>query len=177
MGEYWLNKSNMKFMIMDACVLIDYMNSEPELFNLIKTYVGPIHVITPIIEEVDSINSFTDLEDLGLILIEPEIEDVFTAGEIDGPTSFQDNLCYLTAKRNELICVSNDKNLRKNCLNENVALLWGLELILELVKAKGISTDDAGHIADKIHRSNPRHINLKILSAFRKKLKDLKQVK
>ena len=77
---------------MDACVLIDYMNGEPDLFKLISSHIGPIYVATPILEEVDSINSIEELEDLGLLPIEPEIEDVFTAEEMDGQTSFQDNM-------------------------------------------------------------------------------------
>ena len=44
-----------RFMIMDACVLIDYMNGEPDLFKLISSHIGPIYVTTSILEEVDSI--------------------------------------------------------------------------------------------------------------------------
>ena len=88
-----MSKANpTRFMIMDACVLIDYMNGEPDLFKLISSHIGPIYVATPILEEVDSINSIEELEDLGLLPIEPEIEDVFTAEEMDGQTSFQDNM-------------------------------------------------------------------------------------
>lgn len=89
-------------MIMDACVLIDYMNGEPDLFKVISSHIGPIYIATPILEEVDSIKSIEELEDLGLIASEPEIEDVFTAEELDGQTSFQDTICFLTAKKTEL---------------------------------------------------------------------------
>ena len=88
-----MSKANpTRFMIMDACVLIDYMNGEPDLFKLISSHIGPIYVATPILEEVDSIKSIEELEDLGLLPIEPEIEDVFTAEEMDGQKSFQDNI-------------------------------------------------------------------------------------
>lgn len=61
-------KSNpTRFMIMDACVLIDYMNGEPDLFKLISSHIGSIYVAAPILEEVDSIKSIEELEDLGLI--------------------------------------------------------------------------------------------------------------
>ncbi len=99
-------------MIMDACVLIDYMNGEPDLFRLISSHIGPIYVVTAILEEVDCITSIADLEELGLIPLEVEVEDVFLAAEMIGPTSFQDNLCLLTAKRQNLTCITNDKNLR-----------------------------------------------------------------
>ncbi len=50
-----------RLLIMDACVLIDYMKGELELFKLISSHIGPIFVATPIIEEVDSINSLDEL--------------------------------------------------------------------------------------------------------------------
>jgi len=151
-------------MIMDACVLIDYMNGEPDLFKLISSHIGPIYVATPILEE---------LEDLGLIPIEPEIGDVFTANEMDGQTSFQDNICFLTAKRQSFTCVSNDTNLRRQCTDSSVPILWGLELILDLTKAGGILKKEASRIAGDIQKSNPRQISVRILSDFEAKLKRL----
>jgi hypothetical protein len=169
-----LSKANpTRFMIMDACVLIDYMNGEPDLFKLISSHIGPIYVATPILEEVDSIDFIEELEDLGLLPIEPEIEDVFTAEEMDGQTSFQDNICFLTAKRQSFTCVSNDTSLRRQCTNADVPILWGLELILDLTKAGGILKKEASRIARDIQKSNPRHITTRILSEFENRLKHL----
>ncbi len=159
-----------RFMIMDACVLIDYMNGEPDLFGLISSYIGPIYVATAILEEVDCIDSIEELEDLGLLPIDVEIEDVFSAADMIGPTSFQDNLCFLTAKRKNLTCVTNDKNLRLQCENSSVLILWGLELVLELTKIGGISRKKAMQIAIEINVSNPRHISQKVLEGFMTKL-------
>jgi len=160
-------------MIMDACVLIDYMNGEPDLFRLISSHIGPIYVVTAILEEVDCITSIADLEELGLIPLEVEVEDVFLAADMMGPTSFQDNLCFLTAKRKNLTCVTNDKNLRLQCENSHVSILWGLELVLELAKTGGISRKKAMQIAIEIHVSNPRHISQKVLDGFLAKLASL----
>jgi hypothetical protein len=169
-----LSKANpTRFMIMDACVLIDYMNGEPDLFKLISSHIGPTYVATPILEEVDSIDFIEELEDLGLLPIEPEIEDVFTAEEMDGQTSFQDNICFLTAKRQSFTCVSNDTSLRRQCTNADVPILWGLELILDLTKAGGILKKEASRIARDIQKSNPRHITTRILSEFENRLKHL----
>ena len=162
-----------RFMIMDACVLIDYMNGEPDLFKLISSHIGPIYVTTSILEEVDSIKTIIELEDLGLIPIEPEIEDVFTAEEMAGRTSFQDNICFLTAKRQNFICVSNDANLRQRCVDSSVPILWGLELILDLTKKGGILKKESLRIAKDIQKSNPIYITTKILSDFEAKLKQL----
>lgn len=160
-----------RFMIMDACVLIDYMNGDPGIFKLISSHIGPVCITTTILEEVDSIQSTEDLEVLGLTLIEPEIEDVFTAVEMIGQTSFEDNVCYLTAKRQGLTCVSNDKKLRKLCMDAAVPTIWGLELILNLTQAGGILKKKAYRIARDIRKSNPRHISARILDDFEDKLR------
>lgn len=162
-----------RLMVMDACVLIDYMYGEPDLFRLIHSHIGQIYVATPVLEEVDSVTSIDELKELGLEPIEPEIEDVFEAGEMEGRTSFQDNICYLTAKRHKLTCVTNDKNLRTLCETSDVPILWGLELILSLVKKGGLTKKEAFHIAEEIHKSNPRHINATVLNGFKAKLKKL----
>lgn len=159
-----------RYMIMDACVLIDYMNGGPELCKLISSHIGPIFVATPILEEVDSIKSLEELEDLGISPIEPEIEDVFAAEELEGQTSFQDNICFLTAKRQGFTCVSNDKNLRRQCMGASIPILWGLELILELTESGGIRKKEASRIARAIQRSNPRYITAKVLSDFETRL-------
>lgn len=158
---------------MDACVLIDYMNGDPDLFKLIASHIGPIYVATPILEEIDSIQSIQELEDLGLLPIDPDIEDVFIAGQLNGPTSFQDNICLLTARRQGFTCITNDKNLRRNCEASEIPTIWGMTLILELTKASGISKKEAAVIGIAIHKTNPRHISKKVLDGFMTKLKFL----
>lgn len=160
----------LKLLIMDACVLIDYIKAEPELFKTISSSIGKLHVVSVIYEEVDQIESPDQLAKYGINLIEPEIEDAFLAAQLDGGTSFQDNLCYLTAKRHGFTCVSNDKQLRSLCTQSYVPTLWGLELILTLVKAKGISGAKAKKIGTLIQQNNPKHITRKILKDFISKL-------
>jgi len=38
-------------MIMDACVLIDFIKTDRTVLELIVKHVGPVHVISPIVEE------------------------------------------------------------------------------------------------------------------------------
>lgn len=42
-------------MIIDSCVLIDYMQGPTNICSLIASHIGPIYVATPILDEVDSI--------------------------------------------------------------------------------------------------------------------------
>jgi hypothetical protein len=155
-----------KLMIMDACVLIDFIKADRSILELVVKHVGPLHVASPIVDEVNEIDGENELVDLGLVIVEPELEDAFAATSKIGPTSFQDRLCLLVAKRYGFTCVTNDKNLRKLCEQEKVPFLWGLELIVELHHASGISAEDACDIAQKIHESNPKHITPKIIERF-----------
>jgi hypothetical protein len=155
-----------KLMIMDACVLIDFIKADRAVLELVVKYVGPLHVISPVVDEVNEIDNENELLALGLIIIEPEIEDAYAAGGRSGPLSFEDWLCLLTAKRHAFTCVTNDKNLRKFCKREEVPLLWGLELISELHKVGGIPGKEAETLAQIMQRSNPKHITDKIVSRF-----------
>ena len=151
---------------MDACVLIDFIKTDPTVLRLIAEFVGPVHVVGAVVEEVNQIEKEEDLIEFGLIIVEPEIEDAYAAAGTSGPISFQDRLCLLTAKRYGFVCVTNDANLRTHCQKENVPLLWGLEILAELHKAGGISAKDAEELAQSIHESNPKHITAKIVRRF-----------
>jgi len=155
-----------KLMIMDACVLIDFIKTGRAVLELVVNHVGPLYVTSPVVDEVNEIDDESELVSLGLIVIEPEIEDAYAAGSRSGPLSFEDWLCLLTAKRHGFTCVTNDKNLRKLCRQESVSLLWGLELLAELHKVGGIPATEAEAIAQAIRRSNPKHITEKIVSRF-----------
>jgi predicted nucleic acid-binding protein len=153
-------------MIMDACVLIDFIKADRTVLELIVKYIGLLHVTSTVVDEVNEIDGENELIELGLIIVEPEIEDAFMAAEQSGRTSFQDRICFLSAKRNNFTCVTNDKNLRKLCEQGGVPVLWGLELLAELHKIGGIPSDEAEYIAQSIHIVNPNHITKKIILRF-----------
>ena len=119
-------------LIMDACVLIDYIKTDRSVLALFSQHVGQAYVLNEILKEVRHIEPDMDLREIGLELVEPEIEDLFLAGANQTAESFQDKLCILTAKRHGYTCVTNDKNLRRLCRSEDVSSKWGLELLLDL---------------------------------------------
>ncbi|NLV97975.1 MAG: PIN domain-containing protein [Desulfovibrionales bacterium] len=155
-----------KLMIMDACVLIDFIKTERTVLELVSKHIGPLYVTSPVVDEVKEIDNENELIALGLIIIEPEIEDAYVASSRFGPLSLEDWLCLLTAKRHGFTCVTNDKNLRKLCQQEEVSLLWGLELVAELYKVGGITHQEASIFAQSIRQSNPKHITEEIISRF-----------
>ena len=160
-----------RLMIMDACVLIDFLKTERAILRLVINHVGSLYVTSPVVDEINEVDSENELEALGLIIIEPEMEDAYAASGQGGPLSFEDRLCLLTAKRHGFICVTNDKNLRKVCDQEGVPLLWGLELVAELHMAGGISLEAAETLAKAIHQSNPKHITENIISRFMSRIR------
>ena len=139
--------------------------------------VGLLHVVGPVVDEVNEIDDEDELGELGLVIIEPEIEDAFAAVSQPGPTSFQDRLSLLVAKRHNFTCVTNDKNLRKLCEQEGVPILWGLQLLAELHMAGGISGKEAEKLAQAIRASNPKHITAQIISRFKEIIRKQERVR
>ena len=147
-------------------MLIDFIKADRTVLELVVKHVGPLHVTSPVVDEVSEIDDENELVALGLIIIEPEIEDAYAASDRSGPLSFEDWLCLLTAKRHGFTCVTYDKNLRRFCQQEGVSLLWGLELVAELHRVGGITGKEADACAQTIRRSNPKHITEEIVSRF-----------
>ena len=162
-------------MIMDACVLIDFIKADRSVLELIVKHVGSLHVASPTIDEVNEIDDENELLELGLVIVEPEVADAYAAAAgRAGPTSFHDRLCMLVAKRYGFTCVTNDKNLRKLCQEEEVPLLWGLELLSRLHRSGGITMKSTLEIAGKIQKANPRHITPQILKRFQEVIRKQK---
>jgi predicted nucleic acid-binding protein len=157
-------------MIIDACVLIDFIQADRYVLGLIVKHVGPLYVVPSIVDEVNDLE-IDELIDLGLLAIEPEVEDAFDAANKKGAVSFNDHLCLLTAKRQGFTCVTNDKNLRKECSKEKVPFFWGLELLRFLYNEGGMSSDSVISLAREIHQNNPRHITVEIFERFEKSIK------
>ena len=157
----------MKPLLLDACVLIDFIKAEPLVLGLIAKHVGPVHVIRPVIDEINEIEGEDELIELGVIVVEPEFADALAAGGVSsGPTSFQDRLCVLSAKRLGCTCVTNDKPLRKHCSQQAVPVSWGLQLLSELHASEGISATDVISIACRIRQNNPTHISESLIQQF-----------
>jgi hypothetical protein len=84
-----------------------------------------------------------------------------------------DRFCFVICRDNDWTCVSNDKALRRACDSAGVAVLWSLELLLELVKLGHLPADDAWQTAERMHRANPFFLGQSNLAAFREKLDKL----
>lgn len=54
-----LRQSPRKLMIMDACVLIDFIKTERAVLELVVKHVGPLHVTSSVVNEVNEIDDDT----------------------------------------------------------------------------------------------------------------------
>ena len=70
--------------ILDANVLIDYVESDRFVLELLTKHVTQLVVATPVLEEVRTIRGPEELQKLGIRLIEPELDDLIKAGEGTG---------------------------------------------------------------------------------------------
>ncbi len=151
-------------LILDANILVDYVPCDNTVIKLISTHVGHIHVATPVLHEVKQITEH-DCLNLGITLVEPQVEQLISAAHGRGPLSLQDHLCVLLAKERGWTCVTNDRPLRRECAVQGVPLIWGIELICKLVETGGLSQESAKDIILCIHQNNPRYISWDIVQS------------
>ncbi len=158
-----------QFLILDANTLIDFCKCDRTIIKLICTYVGQIYLATPVLSEIKEIDE-SDCIELGIKLVEPELEQVMLAAEKKGPLSFQDNMCLILAKEHSWTCVTNDKPLRRECKLEGIPLLWGIQLICILVESGGLPVKHARDIILEIQKNNPKYITDNVIQKAFKRL-------
>lgn len=102
-------------------------------------------------------------------LVEGTLAQITEASQRGGPLSFEDKLCLILARDNGWACLSNDGPLRDACKAQGVSVVWGLEIMLQLVDAGHVSAALVIEVAESIHSINPLYITQKILTLFRRK--------
>lgn len=162
--------------VIDANVLIDYADSDPTILALFSKHIGTIHVITDVLEKVEQINTM-ECRGLGLGIAEPTLEQYLEAGQKISGLAFDDKLCFIIARDNHWTLISNDKALRSACSSVNIPLLWGLEIMLPLVKRNLLPGSHALQTATMIQSSNSQFVHQKILESFSKKIEKIKMGK
>ncbi len=59
-------------LIIDANVLIDYTNTDLSVLKLVANHLGPIHVPSVVLDEVEQLSE-EDCESIGLIVLEEPV--------------------------------------------------------------------------------------------------------
>lgn len=160
-----------RLLILDACVLIDYVDADPSVIGTVSMHVAPTAVVRPVFDEVDQLDEALAVE-LGLSILDVDFELAAEAARATSPLSFQDRLCLLVAKREGWTCVTNDGALRRACIADDVSVLWGLEIMAEAVTVGGMSPEEAIVVAETMHRQNPRYVTTTIVESFRRRVRN-----
>ncbi len=157
--------------VSDANILIDYLNTEPNILGLISKHIQKLYVPIPILKEVEQLGE-DNAEKLGLEIIEPTLAQYNLAVKIkqaNPALSNQDSICFAMAKDNNWACLTNDKPLRNLCNKNSITVLWGIGIMLKLVSADVLSSSKAVQIALEIKSQN-RHITNEIVDIFKDQL-------
>ena len=152
-------------LLADADVLIDYRESELTILALVAQHVGRVTVLPSVLDEVQGV-TVRDCAELGIEIVEVETARMLQAAAIESRASFNDRLCLLTCREEGWICVTNDGALRRLCERHGVETRFGLALMVDLVEAGALTREWAEAVAQRIHASNPFHINGRVLSRF-----------
>ena len=159
-----------KLLILDANVLIDYAHSELRPLGLWVKRIGAVYVPRLLLREVEELSEET-CRSFGMELLDPSMEQLAESAQDRPGLSFEDRLCLVLARDGDLTCVTNDRRLRKECDLQGVRVMWGLEIMISLVRRNNLELDHALRIAGQIHDINPGHITGKVLDRFRAKAK------
>lgn len=157
-----------RLLLLDACVLIDFATSDVSVLTLVSAHVGQVHVPSPAFDEVEQIDDAL-ASSLGLKLVEPTLEMLVEAAAARGRLSFQDRICVLVARAGGFTCISNERPLRAACAAEGVPVLWGLELLVELVAARALPAESAREVAGQLMATN-RRMDPNVFDRFLKRI-------
>jgi hypothetical protein len=160
--------------IIDANVLIDYIEVDASVLTLIADHLGPVNVPRRILQELKRQRlEDADCDALGITVVTEQYAELVAAAGMKGPLSFQDHLMLILAKGRGWTAITNDGGLRKALERENVPKRWGLEMMLELVGAGRLTSDRAVALAESIVQANPRYAAA-VLAEFKKKISAIK---
>ena len=160
-----------RLLILDACVLIDFCKEDPTLLGLATAYLGSIIVLSPILVEVDQLDD-AEVERLGLVVVEPEIDLVIEASARRGGLSYRDRMCLLFSRDNKAVLYTNDKALLKAARSDGIEARWGLEILLDLVVVGQLTPSDATSTAQSICNRSPFPSDA-LMAEFKRRLRHL----
>ena len=125
-------------------MLIDIVDTSPNLLTLISANLAPIVVPSPVLREVMTLDE-QDCPAFGITVIEPTVDQLLEAGTSRGALSEEDWLCLIVARDSDAICVTNDGALHRACGDRAVPCCRGLRLLIALVECGALRLDLPSH--------------------------------
>ena len=150
--------------ISDANILIDYLKTDRDMLRLLSHHLAPLYVADVVAAEVSQLKKH-ELSSLGITVIETPYSIFAESSDRSSSISLQDFVSMQIAKEKGWVCATNDKALRRECTKMDVTVLWGLELMLYLVKKGVLEHKRAKDTAWDIHQCN-RTITESVVYSF-----------
>jgi rRNA-processing protein FCF1 len=149
----------------DANILIDYASCGMEVLALVSEHLAPVVVPDVILQEVRSLTQ-EQIEEAGITVVETPLDLLLPDPLVSKRLSTQDRVCLEMASANGWTCATNDRVLRNACQARDVRLVWGLELMVELVDRRILPEKKARNVGKKMHQVNPKSITNQVLTDF-----------
>lgn len=157
--------------ISDANILIDFFETDREIISLVSRHLAPLYVPDIVAEEVSQLKVINPVS-IGLTIIETPYSVLAESKDRSSSISMQDFVCMRIAEERGWVCATNDKALRRECGKREVSVLWGLEMMLYLVKNGALKPKIATDTAWAIHRCN-KMITEKLVDLFIDRINEL----
>jgi len=148
-------ETELKTVITDANVLIDYLVIDKKILKLIPSLFKEATIPIDVLNEVEQITE-NQIKAYGFTVYYPEPDTYYKAVNSSNGLSYEDNICIIDCQKNGWGIVTNDTKMRKKCEEEGLELFWGLQLIVILVEKGRLSKEEAIKASEKIENSNPR---------------------
>jgi rRNA-processing protein FCF1 len=160
-----------RVVICDANILIDYAKASKDIIGLITEHLYEIWVPLPVWGEIQDLSD-DDATTLGINIFEPSLAQTYEAADMHGGgLSDEDNMCFIVARDEEAICATNEKPLRKKCIESGIEVLWGLQIMGQLCEEGKLTVKSAEKVARKIAQDN-RTITDEIINRFINNIND-----
>ncbi len=158
-------ETELKTVITDANVLIDYLVIDKKILKLIPGLFKEATIPIDVLDEVEQV-TVSQIKACGFTVYYPEPDTYYKAVNCDNGLSYQDNICIIDCQKNGWGIITNDTRMRRKCEEEGLELFWGLQLIVILVEKGKLPKNEAIKASEKIEESNPR-ITKKDINKFK----------
>ena len=161
-----------KTFIVDACVLIDYLNADISILKIFAKIFGEVGIsIDSLNEEVDGLE-VADCYQEGIAVYESSTEQLLAAGSRKGRhgLSFYDWLLFLMARDNGWTAVTNDAALIRECRSAGVEVIGALRPLIELVLMGKVARKKGVMLVKRMIAAN-EHLGKEYLTMFKEAIK------
>jgi len=159
-------------LVFDASVLIDYIAVDPSLLGLVARHVGSVVIPLLVLAEVDGLDEPEAIA-LGLTVHEPTDDQLDEAMARPRSLSFQDAMCFATARDLGLTCVTNDAALGAYCEAAGVPTMRGFRPLITLVDLGVVSRLEGVRMVRSVHARNA-YITRSVVVVFVREVRRLR---